>query len=101
MALNHTHTHSDPLNKALLVHSGEDLFSRFQSYFVKRGSGTLAERARETAKRVAELGPMTWDERVMHVQVLCAANVLAMGLLVGVVLLQVLPVMPYLHLNER
>ncbi|GAA5851801.1 hypothetical protein JCM5353_006880 [Sporobolomyces roseus] len=79
---------ADPLNKALLVHSGEDIFSRFQTYFVKRGSGTLAERARETAKRVAQLGPMTWDERVMHVQVLCAANVLAMGLLVGVVLLQ-------------
>ncbi|GAA5947075.1 hypothetical protein JCM3765_002141 [Sporobolomyces pararoseus] len=79
---------SDPLNKNALVLPGLDLFTRFQNLFVKHTTGTLAERARETAAKVAELGPMTWDERVMHVQVLCAGNVIAAGLLVGVILLQ-------------
>ncbi|GAA5845050.1 hypothetical protein JCM3766R1_004861 [Sporobolomyces carnicolor] len=78
----------DPSNPAQVVLPGLDAFTRFQNVFVKHSTGTLAERARETAKLVSELGPMTWDERVMHVQVLCAGNVIAAGLLVGVVLLQ-------------
>ncbi|GAA6062403.1 hypothetical protein JCM10212_006189 [Sporobolomyces blumeae] len=79
---------ADPLNKNALVLPGDDFFSRFQQYFITRSSGSLAERAKETAARVAQLGPMSWDDRVMHIQVMCAGNTLAMGLLVGVILLQ-------------
>ncbi|CEQ38738.1 SPOSA6832_00195 [Sporobolomyces salmonicolor] len=79
----------DPLSATALVLPGEDIFTRFQNYFISRNSGLLAERARQNAEKVAQLGPMSWDDRVVHVQVMCAANTLAMGLLVGVVLLQV------------
>ncbi|GAA5896975.1 uncharacterized protein JCM6883_007072 [Sporobolomyces salmoneus] len=79
---------ADPLNKDALILPGLDFFTRFQNLFVRHSTGTLAERARETAKKLTELGPMSWEERLIHVQVLCAGNVIAAGLLVGVVLLQ-------------
>ncbi|GAA5876076.1 hypothetical protein JCM16303_007013 [Sporobolomyces ruberrimus] len=79
---------SDPLNKSALVLPGEDFFTRFQNLFVRNTNGTLAERARETAKKVSELGPMSWEERVIHVQVMCAGNTIASALLIGVILLQ-------------
>ncbi|GAA5892039.1 hypothetical protein JCM6882_005672 [Rhodosporidiobolus microsporus] len=79
----------DPLNKALPVLAGEDFFTRVQAYFAARNSGTLGDRARENAEALRNLKPMSWGERVQHDQVLCAGNTLAMGLLVGVVLLQV------------
>jgi hypothetical protein len=80
---------SDPFNKAARVLPGADFFSRMQAYFAARNSGTLGDRARENAAHLLNHKPMTWDERVQHVQVMCAANTIAMALLAGVVLLQV------------
>ncbi|GAA5854549.1 hypothetical protein JCM8547_004880 [Rhodosporidiobolus lusitaniae] len=79
----------DPLNKDALVLAGADFFTRMQEYFAARNSGTLGDRARENAEALKNLQPLTWEERVQHVQVLSAANTLALGLLFGVVLLQV------------
>ncbi|GAA5842997.1 hypothetical protein JCM11251_007308 [Rhodosporidiobolus azoricus] len=79
----------DPLNKSISILPGEDFFTRVQAYFAARNTGTLGDRARENAEMLKNLKPMTFADRVQHDQVLCAANTLAMGLLVGVVLLQV------------
>ncbi|GAA5951350.1 hypothetical protein JCM10213_007636 [Rhodosporidiobolus nylandii] len=79
----------DPLNKAAFIIPGDDFFTRIQAWAAARNSGTLGDRARENAAALANLKPMTWEERVQHVQVMCAANTLSMGLLAGVVLLQV------------
>ncbi|GAA6008394.1 hypothetical protein JCM10207_000111 [Rhodosporidiobolus poonsookiae] len=79
----------DPLNKSFPILPGEDFFTRLQAYFTARNSGILGDRARENAARLANLEPMTFEERIMHVQVMCAGNTIAMVLLVGIVLLQV------------
>lgn len=60
-----------------------------QQWLSDRSSGVLGDRARENAKLLAQLPPMKWQQRVEHVQVLCAANTIAMVLLVGIVILQV------------
>lgn len=60
-----------------------------QKWISDRSSGTLGDRARANAKALAALPPMDWRQRVEHVQVMCAANTLAMILLVGIVVLQV------------
>ncbi|GAA6032055.1 hypothetical protein JCM8097_003407 [Rhodosporidiobolus ruineniae] len=79
----------DPLNKLAPILPGEDFFTRIQAYFAARNSGTLGNRARENAEALKNLKPMEWKERVQHVQVLSAANTLKLGLLVGVIVLQI------------
>ncbi|GAA5969077.1 hypothetical protein JCM11641_007460 [Rhodosporidiobolus odoratus] len=79
----------DPLSKTALVLPGEDFFTRIQTYFAARNSGILGDRARDNAAKLANLAPMEWPARVQHVQVMCAANTLSMGLLAGIVLLQI------------
>ncbi|TNY23211.1 Shr3 amino acid permease chaperone [Rhodotorula diobovata] len=79
----------DPFNTSALILPGADFFTRMQQWLSDRSSGVLGDRARENAKLLAQLPPMKWQQRVEHVQVLCAANTIAMVLLVGIVILQV------------
>ncbi|GAA5997349.1 uncharacterized protein JCM10292_000195 [Rhodotorula paludigena] len=83
------HIAKDPFNKSALVIAGDDFFTRMQKWISDRSSGTLGDRARANAKALAALPPMDWRQRVEHVQVMCAANTLAMILLVGIVVLQI------------
>lgn len=79
----------DPFNKSALILPGEDFFSRMQHWLAERNSGTLGNRARENLKLLASIPPMNWDDRVQHVQVMCAANTIIAVLLIGIVVLQV------------
>lgn len=73
----------DPINALLARPIGDDLYSRMQTYFTK------GENARLHAENLLSSHKMTWDQRLEHVSVLCAANVIAMVFLAGVILLQV------------
>ncbi|GAA5944376.1 hypothetical protein JCM3775_002902 [Rhodotorula graminis] len=79
----------DPFNKAAHILPGDDFFTRMQMWLADRSTGLLGDRARENAKALAALPPMEWRARVEHVQVMCAANTIAMVLIVGIVILQV------------
>lgn len=54
-----------------------------QTYFTK------GENARLHAESLLSTTKMTFDQRMEHVSVLCAANVIAMVFLSGVILLQI------------
>jgi len=72
-----------------------------QTWLANRSTGLLGDRARENAKALAALPPMEWRARVEHVQVMCAANTIAMVLLVGIVILQVRLFRPQSDTSQR
>lgn len=80
----------DPLNVAAHpAFDPVDLFTKLQSYFARQNTGPLGDSARAKAIAADTASLMTYAERTEHLSVLCAANTIAIALLVGVLVLQV------------
>ncbi|KAM0755812.1 hypothetical protein T439DRAFT_320520 [Meredithblackwellia eburnea MCA 4105] len=79
----------DPLNPRSIPFDGTDLFSRLQNLMTSGNTGPLGDSARAAAKAELEMAPMTFNQRVEHISVLCAANTIGIALLFGIVLMQI------------